>query len=187
MSWVPEKQKSHLLQENLKELENRNISYHKLKKLFTDSDIFELIYIGKCMKTFADKDQAVEYRKFLIRRKLIMEMMYTNGLSHRTEPIMMSQPRPGYQVAEVKMKKDFSQFVALYANDNSASAVYYRAFDEDSEQGYKYNEQVVIDEYKNFNFDAESKPKQFVVKIVNARQKQGIFSTIPFIHINTSS
>lgn len=49
---------------------------------------------------------------------------------------------------------------------------------------------MFIDEYKkerNFNFDAESKPKQFFVKIINVRKKQGIFSTIPFINVNSSS
>ena len=43
MNWIPEKQ-SHLLSENKVELQQRSLTYSKLKKLFTDSDIFELIF-----------------------------------------------------------------------------------------------------------------------------------------------
>jgi len=91
MNWIPEKQ-SHLLSENKVELQQRSLTYSKLKKLFTDSDIFELIFLGKCKQKFSDKENLVEYRKFLVRRKLILELMFTNGLSHRTVPILQSQP-----------------------------------------------------------------------------------------------
>ena len=157
MNWVPEKLQSQILQKHKDEQGNPELSLHQPKRIFSDSDVFEMIYMGKCMKHFSEKELPVEYRKFLIRRKLVMQLMYTNGLTHWTEPIDGTQPLVGFQTSEVKLKRDHSRFIVLYSHEAEDSHLYYKAFDADSTGKYILKKTISIDRNKNFTFDAEDK------------------------------
>ena len=129
-----------------------------------DNDIYELFFIGKVWKKFTPTDSSVLHRKFLVRRKQVLELMYTNGLYHRVEKIQDSWADRGYYISEIIMRNDMKQFVACYAQDHNESIQFFKAFDENYDKQFKLNEKARVDSYKNVSFNDDNKLKQ--IKII---------------------
>ena len=104
-----------------------------------------------------------------------MQLMYTNGLTHWTEPIDDTQPLVGFQTSEVKLKRDHSRFIVLYSHEAEDSHLYYKAFDADSTGKYIPNESISVDRNRNFSFDAEGNAKQFLIEMVSSKSGGGFF------------
>ena len=106
--------------------------------MFSFNDIIELIFMGKCHKKFSNQEAAIQYRKFLVRRKHILEVMYTNGVIQRTEEIEDSM-EADYFISEIQMRQDQRQFVVRYINEKNPLMAFYRGFDENKHGVFKIN------------------------------------------------
>ena len=125
MNWIPEKKMPFVRKEKQVDLLK---SFNDQLKHFHSNDIIELIFLGKCMKKFDKEHGAALYRKFLIRRRHHMQIMYTNGLFHFIRAIEGSHDGEFF-ISEVQMRKDQHHFVARYINESNLEMSYYKSFE----------------------------------------------------------
>ena len=60
-----------------------------------NNEIEELIYLGKALLEQKQKSKT-DYFSFLVRRKRSLEMMFTNGLTYFSDPILDSLTKSPY-------------------------------------------------------------------------------------------
>jgi len=83
-------------------------------------------------------------RKFLIRRKLSLEVLYTNGLIYWTEFINQSDVSPPYNITDITLSKDNTKLIAAYSPQENESIVKLRFFKANAENKFVYNDDQAL-------------------------------------------
>jgi len=90
------------------------------KSLSKNNEICEVIYTGRVLRAknidqkHANKSsESMMMRRFLIRRKISLELMYTNGLCYQIDTIKGSFVHPPNQIQDICLSNDNSKLLAF--------------------------------------------------------------------------
>jgi hypothetical protein len=93
-----------------------------------NDEIIELQYMGKINVT--NKFQNMGFlRQFLVRRKRVLELMITNGLTFQVMEIQSSRCDPPYEISDIMLSKDNSILLAYYSLESNYKKFYVRQFE----------------------------------------------------------
>ena len=92
-----------------------------------------------------------DYYQFLVRRKRLIEIMFTNGLTFFTEAINESFSKAPYFIQDINLSENGNLLIATYCSQVDESQNFIRTFRKIGSATYKeYREPVLEDGPKKF-------------------------------------
>ena len=90
----------------------------------SNSDIKEIQYIGKSVKYNDRNNTNQTFERLLVRRKYVLEIIETNGLTFKFHKIEDSKAKEGFYLSDMIISYNCKQFIIYYENEENYQKIY---------------------------------------------------------------